>query len=299
MSTNISEINQYDNLSLIAKQLVDGFITGLHKSPYHGFSVEFAEHKLYNYGESTKHIDWKIYARTDKLFTKQYEEETNLRCRILLDNSASMHYPLPGKDKLKFSVFAASALAYLLTNQRDVVGLTIFSDHIEAETELRSTKAHLNTLLTKLSSLEGQNPKSQTDIATVLHEIADKAHKRSLIVLFSDMFQNSNEEEVLNALQHLKHNKHEVILFHVSDYASELNFEFEDRPYKFIDMETNAMVKVNPSEVKKEYQKAMGAFYQDIKIKCGMMKIDFVPVNTNDSFDKILGAYLIKRKRMR
>lgn len=299
MSTNISEINQYDNLSLIAKQLVDGFITGLHKSPYHGFSVEFAEHKLYNYGESTKHIDWKIYARTDKLFTKQYEEETNLRCRILLDNSASMHYPLPGKDKLKFSVFAASALAYLLTNQRDVVGLSIFSDHIEAETELRSTKAHLNTLLTKLSSLEGQNPKSQTDIATVLHEIADKAHKRSLIVLFSDMFQNSNEEEVLNALQHLKHNKHEVILFHVSDYASELNFEFEDRPYKFIDMETNAMVKVNPSEVKKEYQKAMGAFYQDIKIKCGMMKIDFVPVNTNDSFDKILGAYLIKRKRMR
>lgn len=299
MSTNISEINQYDNLSLIAKQLVDGFITGLHKSPYHGFSVEFAEHKLYNYGESTKHIDWKIYARTDKLFTKQYEEETNLRCRILLDNSASMHYPLQGKDKLKFSVFAASALAYLLTNQRDVVGLTIFSDHIEAETELRSTKAHLNTLLTKLSSLEGQNPKSQTDIATVLHEIADKAHKRSLIVLFSDMFQNSNEEEVLNALQHLKHNKHEVILFHVSDYASELNFEFEDRPYKFIDMETNAMVKVNPSEVKKEYQKAMGAFYQDIKIKCGMMKIDFVPVNTNDSFDKILGAYLIKRKRMR
>lgn len=299
MSTNISEINQYDNLSLIAKQLVDGFITGLHKSPYHGFSVEFAEHKLYNYGESTKHIDWKIYARTDKLFTKQYEEETNLRCRILLDNSASMHYPLPGKDKLKFSVFAASALAYLLTNQRDVVGLSIFSDHIEAETELRSTKAHLNTLLTKLSSLEGQNPKSQTDIATVLHEIADKAHKRSLIVLFSDMFQNSNEEEVLNALQHLKHNKHEVILFHVSDYASELHFEFEDRPYKFIDMETNAMVKVNPSEVKSEYQKAMSAFYQDIKIKCGMMKIDFVPVNTNDSFDKILGAYLIKRKKMR
>lgn len=296
---NISEINQYENLGLIAKQLVDGFITGLHKSPYHGFSVEFAEHKLYNYGESTKHIDWKVYSRTDKLFTKQYEEETNLRCRILLDNSTSMHYPRPDKDKLKFSVFAASALSYLLTKQRDVVGLTIFSDTIEEETELRSTKAHLNNILTKLSRLKEGSPKSQTDITSVLHEIADKSHRRSLIILFSDMFQNTNEEELLNALQHLKHNKHEVIVFHVSDYKTELAFEFEDRPYKFIDMETNESIKVNPGELKKDYQKAMGAFYQDLKIKCGMMKIDFVPVNTNDPFDKILGAYLIKRKKMK
>lgn len=299
MSINISEINQYDNLGLIAKQLVDGFITGLHKSPYHGFSVEFAEHKLYNYGESTKHIDWKVYSRTDKLFTKQYEEETNLRCRILIDNSTSMHYPLPGKDKLKFSVFAASALSYLLTKQRDVVGLSVFSDRIESETELRSTKAHLNTILTKLSDLQKQTPQSHTDISSVLHEIADKAHRRSLIIIFSDMFQNTNEDQLLGALQHLKHNKHEVILFHVSDYESELNFEFEDRPYKFIDMETNESIKVNPGDLKEHYRKAMGAYYQDLKIKCGMMKIDFVPVNTRDHFDKILGAYLIKRKRMR
>ncbi|MEM7297731.1 MAG: DUF58 domain-containing protein [Bacteroidota bacterium] len=296
---NISEINQYENLGLIAKQLVDGFITGLHKSPYHGFSVEFAEHKLYNYGESTKHIDWKVFSRTDKLFTKQYEEETNLRCRILIDNSTSMHYPRPEKDKLKFSVFAASALSYLLTKQRDVVGLTIFSDTIEEETELRSTKTHLNNILTKLSQLQDQSPKSQTDIASVLHEIADKSHRRSLIILFSDMFQNANEEELLNALQHLKHNKHEVIVFHVSDYKTELEFEFEDRPYKFVDMETNESIKVNPGDLKKDYQKAMGAFYQDLKIKCGMMKVDFVPVNTNDPFDKILGAYLIKRKKMK
>ena len=299
MSTNISEINQYDNLGLIARQLVDGFITGLHKSPYHGFSVEFAEHKLYNFGESTKHIDWKVYSRTDKLFTKQYEEETNLRCRILIDNSASMHYPTKGKDKLQFSVFAASALAYLLTRQRDVVGLSIFSDKLEDETDLRSTKAHLHTVLTKLAALKDQQPKTQTAISSVLHEIADKSHKRSLIVIFSDMFQNTHEDELLNALQHLKHQKHEVILFHVSDHRSELNFEFDDRPYKFIDMETNESIKVNPGDLKKEYKKAMSAYYQDLKIKCGMMKIDFVPVNTNDSFDKILGAYLIKRKRMR
>ncbi len=299
MTTNISEINQYDNLGLIAKQLVDGFITGLHKSPYHGFSVEFAEHKLYNQGESTRHIDWKVFSRTDRLYTKQYEEETNLRCRILVDNSASMHYPAPGKDKLKFSVFAASALSYLLSKQRDVVGLSVFSDKIEEETDLRSTKAHLNTILSKLSELEKTTPESQTDISSVLHEIADKIHKRSLVVIFSDMFQNSNEEELLNALQHLKHNKHEVILFHVSDYSSELHFEFEDRPYKFIDLETNETVKLNPHEVKDVYRKEMAKFYQDLKIKCGMMKVDFVPVNTNDSFDKVLGAYLIKRKKMR
>ncbi len=299
MSVNISEINQYENLGLIAKQLVDGFITGLHKSPYHGFSVEFAEHKLYNYGESTKHIDWKVYARTDKLFTKQYEEETNLRCRILVDNSASMHFPQPGKDKIKFAVYAASALAYLLTKQRDVVGLSVFSDHLETETELRSTKAHLNTLLSTLSKLTETHPKSKTDIASVLHQIAEKSHKRSLIILFTDMFQNENEAELMSALQHLKHNHHEVILFHVSDYKSELNFDFEDRPYKFIDLETNESVKVNPFELREQYQKSMGAFYHDLKIKCGMMKIDFVPVNTEDSYDKILGAYLIKRKKMR
>ncbi|MBC6410617.1 MAG: DUF58 domain-containing protein [Ekhidna sp.] len=298
MNINISEINQYENLGLIAKQLVDGFITGLHKSPYHGFSVEFAEHKLYNYGESTKHVDWKVYARTDKLFTKQYEEETNLRCRILLDNSASMHYPVPGKDKLKFSVFAASALSYLLVKQRDVVGLSVFSDRLESETDQRSTKAHLNSLLTTLSRLKDQKPNGKTNIPKVLHQIADKSEKRSLVILFSDMFQNENEEELFNALQHLKHNKHEVILFHVSDHRSELQFDFDDRPYKFIDIETGESVKVNPRELKEAYKEAMHSFYRDLKIKCGMMKIDFVPVNTNDAFDKILGAYLIKRKKM-
>lgn len=299
MTSNIEEINQYDNLGLIAKQLVDGFITGLHKSPYHGFSVEFAEHKLYNYGESTRHIDWKLYSRTDRLYTKQYEEETNLRCRILIDNSASMHYPAPNKDKLKFAVFAASALSYLLTKQRDVVGLSIFSDKIEEETDLRSTNAHLNSILTKLSSLHTSTPGSDTNISGVLHEIADKIHRRSLVIIFSDMFQNNDSEDLMGALQHLKHNKHEVILFHVSDYNTELNFEFEDRPYRFIDLETQESIKLNPHEIKDTYREQMSEFYQDLKIKCGMLKVDFVPINTNDSFDKILGAYLIKRKKMR
>ena len=299
MNTQLSELNQFDNLGLIAKQLVDGFITGLHKSPYHGFSVEFAEHKLYNHGESTRHIDWKVYERTDRLYTKQYEEETNLRCHILLDNSASMHYPMPNKEKLRFSIFGASALSYLLTQQRDAIGLTIFSDAIEEETQVKSTRSHLNSVLSKLADLSTKTPNSHTNISAVLHQIAEKTHKRSLIIIFSDMFQNMEEEELMNSLQHLKHNKHEVILFHVSDHESELNFEFEDRPYKFIDIETNEMVKVNPREVKTAYKSAMSAFYEDLKIKCGMMKIDFVPINTSDSFDKILGAYLIKRKKMR
>jgi uncharacterized protein (DUF58 family) len=299
MNLKLSEINQFDNLGLIAKQLVDGFITGLHKSPYHGFSVEFAEHKLYNHGESTRHIDWKVFARTDRLFTKQYEEETNLRCHILVDNSASMHYPAPKKDKLQFSVFAASALTYLLTQQRDAVGLTVFSDKIEQETQVKSTKSHLNLLLGKLTSLSEEKPNNNTDISSVLHEIAKKIHKRSLVVIFSDMFQNEDDVQLLNSLMHLKHNKHEVILFHVSDHDSELEFKFEDRPYKFVDLETDEVVKVNPRDVKEEYKSEMASFYQNLKIKCGMMKIDFVPVNTNDSFDKILGAYLIKRKKMR
>ncbi|MEP1094805.1 MAG: DUF58 domain-containing protein [Cyclobacteriaceae bacterium] len=299
MNLKLSEINQFDNLGLIAKQLVDGFITGLHKSPYHGFSVEFAEHKLYNQGESTRHIDWKVFARTDRLYTKQYEEETNLRCHILVDNSASMHYPAPDKDKLRFSVFGASALSYLLTQQRDAVGLSVFSNTIEDETQVKSTQSHLNLLLGKLAKLSTQEPNTQTNISDVLHEIAEKIHRRSLVVIFSDMFQNADEDGLLNALQHLKHNKHEVILFHVSDHESELNFEFEDRPYKFVDIETNEVVKVNPREVKKEYKSEMIEFYQNLKIKCGLMKIDFVPVNTGDSFDKILGAYLIKRKRMK
>lgn len=299
MSTTISEINPYDNLELIAKQLVDGFITGLHKSPYHGFSVEFAEHKLYNTGESTRHIDWKVFARTDRLYVKQYEEETNLRCNIVIDNSASMHYPLPEKGKLRFSVFAASALSYLLTKQRDVVGLSVFSDKVEQETGQGSTKPHLNKILQRLQMLLESTPQKATNIVPVLHEIAEKAHKRSLVVLFSDMFQNADETELMKALQHLKHNKHEVILFHVSDYKSEFHFEFEDRPYQFIDLESKRSVKVNPAQIRDEYEQSMQKFYEGLKMKCGMMKVDFIPVNINDSFEKVLGSYLIKRKRMR
>tara|TARA_Y100001972_G_C7666083_1_gene336820 strand:- start:2558 stop:3460 length:903 start_codon:yes stop_codon:yes gene_type:complete len=300
MEMNLANIKQFEDFEILAKQLVEGFITGLHKSPYHGFSVEFAEHKLYNFGESTRHIDWKVYAKTDRLYTKQYEEETNLRCQILIDISSSMYYPLPNKDKIKFSLLCAGALAYLLTSQRDAVGMMGFSDKIEFQTPLKSTRSHLSLMLNQLSQLIDSKPTPATDVAQVLHEIAGKIHRRSLIIIFSDMFQKSNDiDEIYKSLQHLKHNKHEIIVFHVSDRNTELAFDFEDRPHRFIDLETNQSIKLNPHEIKDCYQEKMGELFEKIKLRCGQLKIDLVEVDTADPFDKVLGAYLIKRKRMR
>lgn len=299
MRLKMTDIKPYDNLSLIAKQVVNGFITGLHRSPYHGFSVEFAEHKPYDLGESTQHIDWKVFARTEKLFTKQYEEETNLRCHLLVDHSASMHYPHPEKDKLRFAVFAAASIAYLLTQQRDAVGLTLFSDKVDFETAQKSTKGHLASLLKTLSALATQKPEGVTDIPNILHQMADKARKRSLIVILSDMFYPTEDEALFTALQHLKHQKHEVILFHISDHKHELEFDFQDRPYKLIDIETQEALKVNPSEIREAYRSSVSSFYEKLWIKCGSMKVDFVSVDTQDPFDKVLAAYLIKRQKMR
>ena len=298
---NITEIRKFESLELLARQLVEGFITGLHKSPYHGFSVEFAEHKLYNFGESTRHIDWKLFSRTDRLYTKQYEEETNLRAHLVIDTSPSMYYPVPENDKIRFSIYAASALAYLLVKQRDAVGVTAFSGGIDVQTEQKSTRIHLNNLLNILTPWLEQPPtKSETsDIASVLHRVADKIHKRSLVVIFTDMFQSGNDlEELFTALQHLKHRKHEVILFHVNDHKTEKAFDFKDRPYQFVDLETNESVKINPALIKASYQEAMADFFEKVKLRCGQLKVDLVETNTADTFDKVLGAYLIKRQKM-
>src|SRR5258708_26306224 len=210
---NFEDVRRAGGLELLARQMVEGFITGLHKSPYHGFSVEFAEHRLYNEGQSTRHIDWKVFARTDRLYTKQYEEETNLRCLIAIDCSASMFYPQPGMDKMKFSVYAAAALSYLLTHQRDAVGLALFSDQLDELTAIKSTPAHIDKLFKLLDQkLNTESKLKPTRIADVLHTLAEKIHKRSLVVIFSDMFEGEDEGEIFKALQHLKHNKHEVLL---------------------------------------------------------------------------------------
>ncbi|MDH5610793.1 MAG: DUF58 domain-containing protein [Cyclobacteriaceae bacterium] len=302
MGLELSTIKQFENLELLAREMVEGFITGLHRSPYHGFSVEFAEHKLYNYGESTKNIDWKVFARTDRLYTKQYEEETNLRCTLLIDSSASMYYPRPGLEKLRFSVYAAAALSFLLVKQRDAVGLISFDDKIRIQTQQKSTRLHLNQLLGELHTmLTAPKPKApRSSIAENIHLIADKIHKRSLVIIFSDMFQQGqNLEGIFEALQHLKHNRHEILLFHVSDHETERRFDFKDQPYRFVDAETGESLTVMPAAVKKDYQKTMETYYRQIMLGCGKLKIDFIQVDTRDSFDKVLGAYLIKRKKMK
>lgn len=300
LELDLSKIREYGRLDFLAKQLVEGFITGLHKSPFHGFSVEFAEHRLYNSGESTRHIDWKVFNKTDKLFVKTYEEETNLRCHLLVDVSSSMYYPEKTKGKLAFSVLASAALANMLQKQRDAVGLVTFSDTIEAQTECKSTTTHLQKVFRELEQVLNREKRNQTtSVVNTLHLIADKIHTRSLVVIFSDMFEDiENSERIFSALQHLKHNKHEVLLFHVADKKTELDFDFADGPYEFIDLETNERLKLQPAQVKEQYVKTLSTFYHDLKIKCGQYKIDFIEVDIEQGFDPIMSSFLAKRAKM-
>ncbi len=288
-------------IDFLAKKLVEGFITGLHKSPYHGFSVEFAEHRIYNVGESTRHIDWKVYAKTDKLFTKTFEEETNLRCHILIDISSSMWYPKEGVSKVYFSVYAAAALTWLLYKQRDATSITTFSERIKEQTAVKSTSSHIQKLFSLLeSTLEQRTEKDRTNLAHVIHEISNTIHKRSLVVLFSDIINTSdNEKEFTEALMHLKHNKHEIIIFHVKDKKTEEEFDFQEIPHVFIDLESDEKVKLKPSEIREHYQSSAKARTEKLKILCGELKIDLVEVDTAEDINNVLNTFLIKRSKMR
>ncbi len=300
-------MQQFTHLELIARQVVEGFITGLHKSPFHGFSVEFAEHRLYNKGESTKHIDWKLFGRTDKLFIKRYEEETNLRCHLIIDNSSSMYFPVlddksTKQNKITFSVYCAAALIELLKRQRDAVGMTLFSDKIDFFAPAKSSSLHHKMLFHELEKLiqpHDVNVQKKTSAIEALHQIAEAIHKRSLVIIFSDMMDSkANSEELFSALQHLKHKKHEVILFHVTDKEKELDFDFDNRPYRFIDMETAEEIKLNPNEIKNTYQTSMVEYKKELMLKCGQYKIDFVETDINQGFENVLMPYLLKRTRM-
>lgn len=294
------KIQAYGSLEIYAKQLVEGFITGLHKSPFHGFSVEFAEHKLYNSGESMRHIDWKVFAKTDKLFVKRYEEETNLRCHLLLDISASMFYPLETRSKLIFSALGAGALAYLLQKQRDAVGLTLFSDRVDVQLPAKSTGGHLHQIFEELEKCIGtpEHHFTGTTLVETLHTMAETMPKRSMVILFSDMFEHTENVQLLfEALQHIRHKRHEVILFHVTDKSTELNFDFEDRPYEFIDLETGEKLKVHPKQVRELYKEKMSFFYDELKIRCGQYKIDYMEVDVKNGFDAVFMAFMAKRMR--
>lgn len=300
MKLDIQSIRE-NNLSIdfLAKKLVEGFITGLHKSPYHGFSVEFAEHRIYNTGESTRYIDWKVLAKTDRLYTKTFEEETNLRCHLLIDVSNSMMYPKKSQ-KLYFSIYASAALSWLLYKQRDAVSITTFSNHIMEQTPVRSTSAHLQKLFAILNNtLEKQPEEHSTNLSRVIHEISNTIHKRSLVVLFSDMITTEdNEKEMAEALMHLKHNKHEILIFHVRDKATEEDFQFQEVPHVFIDLESGEKVKLRPSEIRAQYVKSARQRTQHLIELCGELKIDLVEVDTSEDIDSMLNAYLIKRSKL-
>tara|TARA_B110000046_G_scaffold172370_1_gene194068 strand:+ start:809 stop:1729 length:921 start_codon:yes stop_codon:yes gene_type:complete len=302
---NLSKVksSEIKNLDLLAKQVVEGFITGMHKSPFHGFSVEFSEHKLYNKGESTRHIDWKLFAKTEKLYTKKYEEETNLRCHIIIDNSASMHYPnvknqnLDSLNKVGFSVVAAASLMEILKRQRDAVGLSIYSDFYEYYAPEKGSERHRKMLLHQLEQLLTATSKATTETYQYLHEIAEKMHRRSLIFLFTDMFQTSKDDEALfEALRHLKYNKHEVVLFHTYDGKTELNFNFDNSPKKFVDVETRQEINIYVENVQEKYKDLTEKYFKELKNKCLQYKIDYVAVDIHLGFNQVLTNYLIKRK---
>ena len=308
MSLHLSQIqsSEIKNLDLLAKQVVEGFITGMHKSPFHGFSVEFSEHKLYNKGENTRHIDWKLFAKTEKLYIKKYEEETNLRCHLIIDNSSSMHYPIKETQKLDdlnkigFSIVAAASLIEILKKQRDAVGLSIYSDTYEYYAPEKGNDRHRKLLTSQLENiLKNTSSSKKTDTYKYLHEIAEKIHRRSLIFIFTDMFQPSkDQEELFDALRHLKHNKHEVVLFHTIDKELEFNFDFENTPKKFIDVETNEEINLYADSIKETYQKEVSLFFEKLKNKCLQYKISYVPVNVREGFEKVLTTYMVSRNKL-
>jgi len=309
---SLEDLHSFDNLEFIARQVVEGFMIGLHKSPYHGFSVEFAEHRLYNPGESVKDIDWKVYARTDRMYVKKFEEETNLRCQLVLDISSSMYFPdqdieghKDANNKVKFSAVCAASLIYLLKKQRDAFGLTTFHNKVVQHTNCKASNVHYRLVMSYLQHVLVNRPRNKhTAASKCLHQIAESLHKRSLVVIFSDMMENvaqketDNMEELFSALQHLKYNKHEVVLFHVTDKKHELEFQYDNRPYVFIDLETGERVKIQSNKVKEEYVNQVSKFKRQLELKCAQFRIDFVEADINENFRQVLLPYLMKRKRM-
>ena len=303
---DIQQFQQFDNLEFISREVVEGFITGLHRSPFHGFSVEFAEHRLYNTGESTKHIDWRLFARTDRLFVKQYEEETNLRCQLVIDTSSSMLFPFekgkPAKiNKLAFSVYSAAAIIYLLRKQRDAAGLSLFADEVGFHAEARLSSVHIDMLYNQLATLlntENTALNRKTNTVEALHMIAENIHKRSLVIIFSDLIGQEDPEAFFEALQHLRYNKHEVLLYHVTDHLHERELDFTNQPSRFVDLESGEQLKFSPHELQKTYQETIGAYFEELKIRCGQFNIDLTEADIREDFRHVLITYLLKRKRL-
>jgi uncharacterized protein (DUF58 family) len=277
------------NLSLVARGVVEGAISGLHSSPYKGFSVEFAEHREYAPGDDPRHLDYKMLARTERLYVKQYEEETNMRVQILLDISASMGYAYDGKfSKYEYGAYLTAILAYLMTRQQDSVGLTAFDTQIRLDMPARSSPRHFNELMQRLEAINAGN---ETDVAETLHKLANRFKKRCLIVLISDLY--DDPEEVLRALHHFRHRRHEVIVFHVLDKA-EIDFPFNE-VISFYDMETNERLQIDPAYVRDAYKEQIERFIEGYRRGCAEAGIDYVLADTSTPYDFMLSRYIAKR----
>ncbi|WP_194849934.1 DUF58 domain-containing protein [Nonlabens antarcticus] len=304
LQQELNKTSGFKNLALLASQVVEGYISGMHKSPFHGFSAEFAEHKRYNQGESTRHIDWKLYAKTDKYYTKQYDEETNLRCHLIVDNSASMHYPvvknqtLGNLNKIGYAALAAASLMNLLKKQRDAVGLSVYASDYEYYAPEKGSERHHNMLLDQLNTISSRSSiNGSTDTYKYLHEIAENIKRRSLIILFTDMFQSDrHQDELFEALRHLKYNKHDVVLFHVFDGKTEVDFDFENRPTRFLDVETGEHVNLYADNVKETYSHAMREYFEQLRVRCGQYRIKYMPVDIQQDFNVILTTFLLERQ---
>ena len=308
-SLSLRDFSQIEHLEFLARQVVEGFILGLHKSPFHGFSVEFAEHRIYNPGEPIRYVDWKVFGRTDRLYSKKFEEETNLRCQIVINNSSSMYFPETAApsgnfavNKVTYSAVCAAAIIQLLKTQRDAAGLSLFADTVGLHTKAASGNVHHQLLFNHLERFLGEKSRNRpTQAAACLHQIAEQLHRRSLVIIFSDMMEGGGQEteELFAALQHLRYNKHEVVLFHVVDRSKELDFTYDNKPYVFVDMETGEKVRIRGADVKQQYVNQMKDYLKHLKLRCQQYRIDFVEADINKDFQQVLLPYLIKRTKLK
>ena len=284
-------VSKLANMSLVARLVVEGFITGLHRSPYHGFSVEFAEHRPYMPGDDIRHIDWKVLGKTDRLYLKEYEEETNLKAYLLVDASASMGYRSASISKLQYASWLAASLSYLMLRQRDGVGLVLFDEKIRKFLPPRSMNSYLNLLLQELERL---NSYGETRIGQTFHQLAERMKRRGLVIIFSDLF--DSPQEILSGLKHFRHNRHEVIVVHILD-PLERHFNFKQAG-TFLDLETGEKLPTQPWHIRTEYCRLVEEFTETLKKGCREQRIDYVLMDTSENFDRALLQYLIKRKKI-
>lgn len=299
-------VAQLDAMELRARAIVEGYITGLHRSPFHGFSVEFAEHRSYHPGDELRHVDWKVFAKTDRYYVKQYEEETNLRHVVVLDTSASMHYRhAAALSKIEYAAHLAAALHYLMVRQRDATGLAAFDARVHTYLPPKATGGHLRQLFTTLEGLVAADPPKPTDAtggtaaAAALHELAERLPRRALVTVMTDLFETvAAQDELLRALQHLRHRGHEVLVFHVLEAETERAFRFPEGPVRFRDVETGEVVTLQPAQLREQYTEAVEAFTTRFRQRCRELKIDVEMLDTATPYDRALTAYLNKRRRL-